>query len=114
MQQSETIRVQEIINSPNAVTPASGVLLYEKILSNLKEQIETFIDFNGIKYLNTAFLNSAIGQLYATYERDQLNSYLHIINISDSDLIIFKKVTNRARHFFNEKPEDETLNTSDE
>lgn len=102
MQQTVTIKVQEIINSQNAVTPASGDLLYDKILKNLEGGVETIIDFSGIRYLNTAFLNSAIGQLYATYEREQLNHYLHVINLNDSDLIIFKKVTNRARDFFNE------------
>ena len=108
MPQTATIRVQEIINSSAAVTPDAGEILYDKILDNLKKETETYIDFANINYLTSAFLNSAIGQLYESYTRDQLNHYLHVLNLSDNDLKIFKKVTNRARHFFNN--EDSTRN----
>jgi hypothetical protein len=101
MAHTSTIKVKEIINSSAAVTPSAGELLYEKILSNLKQHVETYIDFENIGYLTSAFLNAAIGQLYKSYSREDLNHYLHVLNLSDNDLKIFKKVTNRARHFFN-------------
>jgi len=100
MGQTATIKVQEVIKSPNAVTPDAGDVLYDKIVVNLQNNVETYIDFMNISYLTSAFLNSAIGQLYSKYSSEQLNSLLHVLNLSENDLKIFKKVTDRARNYF--------------
>ncbi|MBX2905891.1 MAG: STAS-like domain-containing protein [Taibaiella sp.] len=108
MTNTNTVNVKEVIKSTVAVTPDAGEELYAVLRKNLKEDIETYIDFSNIDYLTSAFLNSAIGQLYSEYSREELNTHLHVLNLSENDLKIFKKVTDRARHFF--KNEDLSRN----
>lgn len=107
--QSVVINVKEIISSDLAVTSVSGEALYKKIMLNLKEKVDTYIDFAGISLLTTAFLNSAIGQLYKDYSREDLNKALHVLNLSDNDLKIFSMVTKRARDYFSNRDSSSDL-----
>lgn len=52
--------------------------------------------------MTTAFLNNAIGKLYKEFTKEQLNKYIKIENISQSDLFLLKKVTDRAKITFEE------------
>jgi hypothetical protein len=66
----------------------------------LMQSISVNLDFSNITLLTTAFLNSAIGQLYSKYKSNQLQEYLKLSNITDEDKLLLKKVTDRAKEYF--------------
>ena len=60
-----TIEIKDIINSPNAISQSDGLLLFKQI-----EHVglnDVSIDFHGIKFLSTAFLNASIGKFAQMY-----------------------------------------------
>lgn len=66
-----------------------------------KEKI--VIDFSNIDIITTAFLNNAIGKLYNIYDKEKLNQYISMKNISKSDLDLVKKVIERAKIKFSKE-----------
>lgn len=53
--------------------------------------------------MTTAFLNNAIGKLYNIYDKEKLNKYISMKNISKSDLNLMKKVIDRAKIKFSKE-----------
>lgn len=70
---NKTIRVSEVINSPYAVAPEDGELLYQHIQRELKQNDTIEIDFSGIDRLTTLFCNKAIAILLKDHDSSWLN-----------------------------------------
>ncbi len=98
-----TIKIFQVIGSDIAVSSDKGNEIFKQIDKALQNKLIVNIDFKDIKILTTAFLNSAIGQLYSKYKSKQLIQFLKLLNISDSDKILLKKVTDRAKEYFADK-----------
>lgn len=101
------LKVSEIIDSGFAVTTDDGHKIYELLDEYLSLQKNVQLDFLDIKILTTAFLNAAIGQLYSKFKTPQIQPYLKLTNVANEDLILFKKVTDRAKEYFAEKEKSE-------
>ena len=107
------IKVYDEVGGAVAVSSEEGDKLHTKISRALSEKLDVIIDFMNIEILTTAFLNAAIGQLYAEYSGDELNTKLKIENVSPEDSSLFAKVVKRAKEYFLNKEEFEnTVNES--
>ena len=96
----ETIKVRDLIKVDFAVTTEDGDVVFKILDRHFKDGEKTILDFSGIYILTTAFLNAAIGQLYSKYTSEDLSAYLKLENVKDSDKILFKTVTQRAKEYF--------------
>lgn len=99
----ETINVFNIISGNFAVTTDDGNNIFYLVDKFLEDEKEVVLDFNGISIVTTAFLNAAIGQLYHKFSSEEISPYLQLRNVDTEDLILFKKVTDRAKQYFAEK-----------
>jgi len=99
----QELRVIDLINRDTAVSSDDGDAVYKAIVDCFEKNCIAELDFSEISILTTAFLNSAIGQLYNTYSSDQLNTSLRLKNVADEDRILFKKVIERAKEYFANK-----------
>jgi len=97
------IKIFQVVGSEVAVSSEKGNEIFEQIDKALENKIMVDVDFINIKILTTAFLNSAIGQLYSKYSSKELIKALRLVNISDSDLVLIKRVTDRAKEYFADK-----------
>ena len=97
------LKIKEIINRDTAVSSDDGEIVYNAIVNCIEKKYIAELDFSEITILTTAFLNSAIGQLYNTYSSDQLNTSLKLKNVAEEDRILFKKVIERAKEYFANK-----------
>jgi len=105
--------VKEIINGDAAVSSDDGDILYTRIIESIRANYTVSLDFSGISIMTTAFLNSAIGQLYNDYTSEQLNNSLKLENVAEEDKILFKKVIERAKeYFFNKKGFEDSANSA--
>lgn len=95
--------ITDIIKSEYAVSPEDGRIIYDIIKKEITKKNEIILDFEGIDIMTTAFLNNAIGALYKNFEKEQLNLYISMTNISNSDLVLVKKAIERAKITFNEE-----------
>jgi len=103
------INIFQVVGSNIAVSSDKGNEVFEKIDKALQNGMSVVLDFDNLKILTTAFLNSAIGQLYSRYTSDKLKKTLSIRNISDSDKLLLKKVTDRAKEYFADKDNIDTI-----
>lgn len=97
---NEKLNIMEFINGEKAVSSDDGDILFTKLEQFIRTQTIVELDFSGITIMTTAFLNSAIGQLYSIFSSEELNKYLKLVNVQEEDVILFKKVISRAKEFF--------------
>ena len=99
----QELKIKEIINRDTAVSSDDGEIVFNAIVNCIEKKCIAELDFSDITILTTAFLNSAIEQLYNTYSSDQLNTSLKLKNVAEEDRILFKKVIERAKEYFANK-----------
>lgn len=99
----ETINIFDIISGNFAVTTDDGNDVFCLVDKFLEDEKEVVLDFSGISIVTTAFLNAAIGQLYHKFSSEEISPYLRLSNVDTEDLILFKKVTDRAKQYFADK-----------
>lgn len=101
------VNIFELISSHAAVATDDGNKLFERIKKIFESKNKTILDFNNIELITSTFLNSSIGRLYAYYDTNFIKDHLTFINISDDDLLLLKKVVERAKEYFAEKEKTE-------
>jgi len=97
------LNIFQVVGSEIGVSSEKGNEVFRKIDTAIQNDKAVILDFNNLKIITTAFLNSAIGQLYSKYNSNQLKKSLSITNITDSDKLLLKKVTDRAKEYFADK-----------
>lgn len=97
------LSVQQIIGDSAAFTPNAGDKVFEQLHEVLQVPEEAVLDFNGVSLLTTAFLNAALGQLYAHYSPDFLNRYVKFENVEQDDMARILLVLRRAKEYFDNK-----------
>ena len=97
------LKIKDIIERATAVSSDDGETVYKNIVDCINDNMIVELDFSEITILTTAFLNSAIGQLYNDFSSEELNKAIVFKNIANEDKILFKKVIERAREYFKDK-----------
>jgi hypothetical protein len=111
--ENNKLKATDFAHEGNAVSSDDGDNLFVEINKLIKSGLVVELDFAGISIITTAFLNSAIGQLYSEYNSEQLNHSLKLINVSEEDKILFKKVVERAKEYFaNKKGFEDSANSA--
>lgn len=97
------IKVFDLLNSHFAVSTEDGERLFELINERFNKGEEAVLDFNNIELIVSTFLNASIGQLYGVFATEFIQNNLSVVNITNEDLRILKKVTDRAKEYFKDK-----------
>ena len=97
------LKIIDVINSEFAVSPEDGDIIFDLIKEKIDMEEKIIIDFSNIDIMTTAFLNNAVGKLYNIYDKEKLNKYISMKNISKSDLNLVKKVIERAKIKFSKE-----------
>jgi hypothetical protein len=75
------IRVLDVIGRPLAVDTADGQRVHDKTAPLLREDTKVVLSFDGITMVITAFLNTAIGQLYGEFPEAKVDSQVEVRNL---------------------------------
>ncbi|NJD53459.1 MAG: DUF4325 domain-containing protein [Candidatus Methanoperedens sp.] len=94
------INVVEIVGDRICVTDKDGKKVYDVIFDALSNKKEIILSFDGVTDLTSAFLNNAIGQLYGNFKEDYIKSKLSVTDMPKNDMVILKRVVDRAKSFF--------------
>ena len=97
------LQVYSIIVNEKAVSTEDGNKVFEQIDRAFEQDNKVSVDFSGIVILISTFLNAAIGQLYSKYKSNYLNKNLSIKGLSNEDIILLRKVIDRAKEYFKDK-----------
>lgn len=97
------IKIDDFVTLNQGITSEEGQPIYQKIADGLSRNENVTLDFEGMTFLTTAFLNVAIGTLYRDYTGEQLQTRLNIVNASDETIARIKKVTDNAKAFYSDE-----------
>lgn len=95
-----TINIVNAIGDFYGVEAEDGQKVYELIRKAIDGDHKVILSFQNIEMLTTAFLNSAIGQLYRDYSDIQIKNCLQVADISDSGKVALKRVVDTAKLFY--------------
>ncbi|RMD96482.1 MAG: DUF4325 domain-containing protein [Calditrichaeota bacterium] len=98
-----TINLFEKLGSSAAVSTDDGDTLFKLISKALENEAQVVLDFTNIDFITSTFLNAAIGQLYSKYDSSFLKRHLRVKNMQEEDLVLLKKVVDRAKEYFENK-----------
>ena len=103
MEKSVTISVFEVIGSPLCVASDDGQKVYDRLVAALNENLRVSLSFRNVSALTSAFLNTAVGQLYGEFEEDQIRKLLQVENIEPDDIALLRRVVATAKQYFQDK-----------
>lgn len=97
------IKINDFVSLNQGITSEEGQPIYDKIVEALSHEEDVTLDFEGMTFLTTAFLNVVIGTLYKDYTSEQLQARLHIVNANNETIARIKKVTDNAKSFYSDE-----------
>jgi len=98
---SETLRIMDIIKGPLCVASEDGQLVYDAIFLPLQRGETIELSFQGIEIIISAFLNTAIGQLYdGSIPEANIKRQLKISGLNPNDLALLERVVENAKRYF--------------
>lgn len=74
--------------------------MHQLIRKALNESRKVKLSFLNVEMLTTAFLNTAIGQLYKDYSETEIKEKLSLENISESGLVSLKRAVDTAKLYY--------------
>lgn len=89
------IKVKEFIKGDTAVSYEDGKECYKKIIEGINSNQDIILDFSGIDYVITAFLNPIIGDLILEKGVEIMKS-IKILNANAKTIDKIKMVKNGA------------------
>ena len=94
------LRVFEIVGSGLCVASDDGHKVYDQIADILKKGEKVELSFFNVESLTSAFLNTAIGQLYGEFTEEQIRAGLSVADMEQDDLFLLKRVVETAKEYF--------------
>jgi hypothetical protein len=100
MSEPVILRVFDLVGTPLCVSSGDGQLVYDKLAPLLREGRKVAISFAHVETLISAFLNTAIGQLYGEFTEDRVRELLSVRDMAPEDVALLKRVVENAKAYF--------------
>jgi len=94
------INIINVVGSSFCVEADDGQKVFDLIIKAFKEEKKVILSFLNVKLLTTAFLNTAIGQLYKDFSEDFIKEHLSVEEMSQSGLVSLKRVVETAKLYY--------------
>ena len=95
-----TINIVNTVGDVYCVEAEDGQKVFDLITKAFSEDHKVVLSFQNVEMLTTAFLNTAIGQLYKDYSEEFIRENLSVIDISESGKVSLKRVVITAKLFY--------------
>jgi STAS-like domain of unknown function (DUF4325) len=96
-----TIKITKVVDGGICVAAADGNRVHDAIVAEMEKGNRIELSFSGVTRMTTAFLNTAIGQLYGEFSEEQIRKHLAPpIDVQSWHLNRLKLVVDRAKIFF--------------
>ena len=103
------IKIREKLGVATAITTDQGKIIFKLISEIIDKEGFVVLNFIGIDLLTSAFLNSAIGQLYGRYTSEELQRTLTVEKMDADDKELLVEVIDRAKTYFADPEEFEKI-----
>jgi len=98
--ESVVLNIHNIVGNSLCVEADDGQKVYTLIKKALESDKKIVLSFQNIEMLTTAFLNTAIGQLYRDFEENRIKDSLSVEHITPEFAVSIKRVTSTAKLFY--------------
>lgn len=95
-----TINILNTVGDSFCVEAKDGQKVFELTRKALLAKRHVTLSFLNIEMLTTAFLNTAIGQLYKDFSEDFIKTHLKIEDITPSGKVSIKRVVDTAKLYY--------------
>jgi hypothetical protein len=95
-----TINIVNTIGDVYGVEAEDGQRVFDLVVKAFNDKKKVNLSFQNIEMLTTAFLNTAVGQLYKDYSESFIKESLKVSEISESGLVALKRVVDTAKLFY--------------
>jgi hypothetical protein len=95
-----TINIINIAGSTYCVESEDGQKVFNLISKALKENQNVVLSFLNVEIITTAFLNTAIGQLYGSFCEELIQKHLGVKDLSNIGTVSLKRVVNTAKLYY--------------
>ena len=96
------MRVYEIVGSGICVAADDGQKVYDQIAAVIAAGRTVTLSFLNVEALTSAFLNTAIGQLYGELPEEDIRANLEVADMTQEDLGLLKRVVDTAKAYFHD------------
>ena len=100
MSEEIQISIFEVVGGSLCVASSDGQKVYNRLSAALDANRSVILSFHNVATLTSAFLNAAIGQLYGSFNEDQIRSQLKVVDVEQDDLALLKRVVDTAKLYF--------------
>ena len=94
------VMVFEVVGSGLCVSSDDGQKVHDQIAAALREGKKIKVSFLNVESLTSAFLNSAVGQLYGEFSEETVRASLAVAEMEQEDLALLKRVVETAKEYF--------------
>ena len=94
------LNVFNVVGSPFSVEAEDGQRVFELIYKAFKEKKKVVLSFLNIEILTTAFLNTAVGQLYKDFSESEIKENLEVKDITNPGAVALKRVVDTAKLYY--------------
>ncbi len=99
-EKSMNISIYEVVGSPLCVSSGDGQKVYERLAPVIEQGRGAVLSFRNVALLTSAFLNTAIGQLYGKFDEEQIRASLNVADMEPDDAELLKRVVETAKRYF--------------
>lgn len=103
MKKKIEISVFEVIGSPLCVASDDGQKIYNRLSAAFNQSRHVSLSFRNISALTSAFLNTAVGQLYGEFDENLIHELMEVENIDPDDKELLERVKITAKQYFEDK-----------
>ena len=103
MQKDTRISVYEVVGSPLCVASDDGQKVHDRLAVALANGRPVLLSFHNVSTMTSAFLNTAIGQLYGNFSEEQVRALLKVEDIEPQDAGLVKRVVETAKQYFQDR-----------
>ena len=100
MNKSVAISAFGVVGTPLCVASGDGQKVHDRLAATLRQNRRVVLSFLNVSTLTSAFLNTAIGQLYGEFDENYIRNLLTVEDMEAEDKALLKRVVDTAKLYF--------------
>lgn len=95
-----TINIINVVGDSYCIEAEDGEKVFSLINKAISENKKVVLSFLNVEMLTTAFLNTAVGQLYRDFTEEKIKESLSVKDMSQNGLNALKRVVETAKLYY--------------
>lgn len=94
------LSVFNLVGNEFCVEAKDGETIFNLLSKALSQKQSVEISFQNVEMLTSAFLNTAIGQLYRDFSEEAIRASVTVVDMEDADIALLRRVIETAKLYF--------------